>query len=83
VEYLNLKAYITQRLWEMLQHASPEVQAVYRQAATLGHRQELGDLVATLLEKYQLTLRHARVLCHDTDRAPPEQWSTGRQPGKG
>ena len=54
-----------------------------REATTLGHRRELDALVATLMEKYQLTLRHAKILSHDTDQAPPEQWTTGRQPGKG
>jgi DNA repair photolyase len=82
VEHLNLKAYITQRLWKTLQHAPPEVQVVYREATTPGPRRELEDLVATLIEKYQLTLRHAKVLSHDTEQAPPEQWTTGRQPGK-
>jgi DNA repair photolyase len=67
VEHLNLKAYIKQRLWEMLQHAPPEVQAVYHEAATPGHRRELDELVATLMEKCQLRFRHAKVLSHDTD----------------
>jgi hypothetical protein len=48
-----------------------------------GHRRELDDLVTTLMEKYQLTLRHARVLCHDTDQTSSEKWTTGRQQGKG
>jgi hypothetical protein len=69
VEHLNLKAYIKQRLWDTLQHAPPEVQAVYREAATTGHRRALDDLVATLLAKYKLTLRHAKVLSHDTKQA--------------
>jgi len=72
VEHLNLKPYIKKRLWETLQHAPAEVQAVYSAATTTAHRMVLDDLVATLMEKYTLTLRRTEVLYHNKDQASRE-----------
>jgi hypothetical protein len=44
--------------------ASPEVQAVYRDARTDEHRRALDAIVAELLAKHGLTLRLSRVLYH-------------------
>jgi DNA repair photolyase len=70
VEHLNLKPYIKKRLWETLQHAPSEVQAVYSGASTAVHRQALHDMVMELIEKYKLRLNLAEVLYH-----PQEQGS--------
>src|SRR5262249_46693996 len=70
VEHLNLKPYIKKRLWETVQHASSEVQAVYSGASTAVHRQALHDMVMELVEKYRLSLNLAEVLYH-----PQEQGS--------
>ncbi len=55
VEHLNLKPYMKKRLWETLQYASAEVQAVYSSASTTVHRQALHDMVMELIGKYKLT----------------------------
>jgi hypothetical protein len=47
-----------------LRLASPEVQAVYRDARTDEHRRVLGAMVAELLTKHGLTLRLSRVIYH-------------------
>jgi len=62
VEPLHLKPYIKKRLWETLQHARSEVQAVYSGASTAVHRQALHDMVMELIGKYKLNL--AEVLYH-------------------
>jgi DNA repair photolyase len=67
VEHLNLKPYIKKRLWETLQHASTEVQAVYSSASTAVHRQALHDMVMELVGKYKLTLNLAEVLYHNQE----------------
>lgn len=67
VEHINLKPYIKTRLLERLQHASAEVQAVYREASSAVHRQALDTLVLKLLEKYQLKLRLNQVIYHNQD----------------
>lgn len=67
VEHLNLKPYSKQRLWQTLQHASAEVQAVYSDASTTVHRQALHDMVVELLGKYKLRLILAEVLYHNQE----------------
>ena len=59
-----------------LRLASPEVQAVYRDAGTDEHRRALDAIVAELLTKYGLTLRLSRVLYHQEleARAPHSNW---------
>ena len=64
VEHINLSPYIRQRLWRVMRTESPEVQNVYRAAATTEHRQALDALVAELLSKHGLALRLSRVLYH-------------------
>jgi DNA repair photolyase len=64
VEHINLRPYIQQRMLRALRLASPEVQAVYRDARTDEHRRALDAIVAELLTKHGLTLRLSRVLYH-------------------
>jgi DNA repair photolyase len=65
VEHINLRPYIQQRMQRALRSAPPEVQAVYRDAGTDGHRRALDAIVADLLAKHGLTLRLSRVIYHD------------------
>ncbi|QBD83793.1 radical SAM protein [Ktedonosporobacter rubrisoli] len=65
IEHINLKPYIRERLLQRMQHESPEIQDVYRQASSLKHREILDRLVTNLVEKYQLRLRLNRVLYHN------------------
>jgi DNA repair photolyase len=64
VEHINLRPYIQQRMQRALRSATPEVQAVYRDARSDEHRQALDMIVSDLLAKHGLTLRLSRVLYH-------------------
>lgn len=64
VEHINLRPYIRQRMQRALRSASPEVQAVYRDAQSDEHRQALDTIVSDLLAKHGLHLRLSRVLYH-------------------
>ncbi len=64
VEHISLRPYIQQRMQRALRSASPEVQAVYRDARTDEHRRALDAILAELLTKHGLTLRLSRVLYH-------------------
>ncbi len=65
VEHMNLKPYIRERLCRHLQDEPQEVRSIYAAAATKSHRQELDRMIASLLNRYGLTLRLGRVLEHD------------------
>ena len=67
VEHINLSPYIRQRLWRVMRTEPPDVQRVYREAATTDHRQALDALVAELLDKHGLALRLSRVLYHPSE----------------
>lgn len=65
VEHMNLRQYIRERLWTLLETQPPEVQEVYRGAVTREHRRALDEIVAQLLKKHGLTLRLSEVLYHN------------------
>ncbi|MDQ4075002.1 MAG: radical SAM protein [Chloroflexota bacterium] len=65
VEHINLKPYIKNRLWQTLAYEPETFQAVYRGAETAVHRKILDEIVAELVEKYQLTLRTGEVIYHN------------------
>lgn len=67
VEHMNLRPYIKQRLWPVLNSEPLDIQQVYRDASTAEHRQALDAMIAELLQKHGLTLRLNRVLYHDQD----------------
>jgi len=69
VEHINLRAYIRNRLWDILEHEPPEVQAVYREASTNEHRAILDGIVAGLMKKYGLELRLGATIYHNADKA--------------
>jgi len=70
VEHINLKQYIRERLWEILDGQPANVQEVYRGAATREHRAALDEIVAALLKKHGLSLRLNEVLYHDKKGIP-------------
>jgi len=65
VEHINLRPYIKQRLWQILNSEPPAIQEVYRDASTAEHRHALDAMIAELLEKHGLKLRLNRVLYHN------------------
>jgi DNA repair photolyase len=67
VEHINLKPYIRQRLWNVLDGESEEVRAVYSDAVSPQHRQVLEEMVLDLLGKYSLRMRLNQVLLHESD----------------
>lgn len=64
IEHMNLRPYIKERLWPMLDDQPQAVQDVYRGATTNEHRAALNEIVEKLLTKYGLTLRLNEVLYH-------------------
>jgi len=65
VEHINLKPYIRERLFPIVDQASPEVQEIYRGASKEGHREALDMIIADLLKKHGLKLRLGKVLYHN------------------
>ena len=65
VEHINLRPYIKQRLWQILNSEPPAIQEVYRGASTAEHRHALDAMIAALLEKHGLKLRLNKVLYHN------------------
>ena len=61
VEHINLRPYIKQRLWQILNSEPPAIQEVYRDASTAA----LDAMIAELLEKHGLKLRLNKVLYHN------------------
>lgn len=71
VEHMNMRQYIRERLWKLLDEQPQAVQDVYRGAAGEGHRKALDEIVAGLLQKYGLTLRLNEVLYHNQRKSQP------------
>lgn len=69
VEHMNLRQYIRERLWAILDDQPDDVQQVYRGAATNEHRAALDEIVTGLLKKHELKLRLNEVLYHNRDKA--------------
>ncbi len=65
VEHINLRPYIEQRLWQILNSEPPATQEVYRDASTAEHRHALDAMIAELLEKHGLKLRLNKILYHN------------------
>jgi DNA repair photolyase len=65
VEHINLRPYIKQRLWQVLNSLPSDIQEVYRGASTEEHRHALDAMLAELLEKHGLKLRLNQVLYHN------------------
>jgi DNA repair photolyase len=63
VEHMNLKPYIRQRLITMLGRYMPEAVALYTTDIASG-REEMKEMVSSLLAKYSLRLRLGTVLQH-------------------
>lgn len=71
VEHMNLRQYIRERLWKILDDQPVEVQEVYRGAGSKAHREVLDDIVAELLAKHGLALRLSEVLYHNQRKNTP------------
>jgi len=65
LEHINLRPYIKQRLWQILNSEPSAVQEVYHDASTAEHRHALDAMIAELLEKHGLKLRLSEVLDHN------------------
>src|SRR2546425_5166871 len=65
VEHINLRPYIKQRLWKILNAEPAAIQEVYRDASTVEHRHALDAMISGLLEKHGLKLRLNQVLYHN------------------
>src|SRR5438128_12340357 len=65
VEHINLRPYIKQRLWKILNSLPSDIQEVYRGASTEEHRHALDAMLAELLEQHGLKLRLNQVLYHN------------------
>src|SRR3989449_3248241 len=65
VEHINLRPYIKQRLWQILNSEPLAIQEVYRGASTAEHRHALDAMIAALLEKHGLKLRLNKVFYHN------------------
>ena len=64
VEHINLKPYIKERLWKVLENAPENIRKVYESADTEPHRQALDRIVYKLLEKHGLRIRLNGVIYH-------------------
>jgi len=65
VEHINLRPYINQRLWQILDSEPLAIQEVYRSATTAEHRHALDTMIDELTEKHGLKLRLNKVLYHN------------------
>lgn len=65
VEHINLRPYIRERLFPIIDQESAEVQAIYRGADKEDHRKALDTVIEGLLKKYGLKLRLGKVLYHN------------------
>ncbi|MBI4042531.1 MAG: radical SAM protein [Deltaproteobacteria bacterium] len=65
VEHMNLKPYIRERLFPIVEQEPANVQAEYRGAARAEHRDALNQMVVSLLARYDLKLRFNKVLYHN------------------
>jgi DNA repair photolyase len=65
VEHMNLKPYIKERLWRIVEKEPAEVREAYKEAESEGYRKELEQIVKELLDKYSLKLRLGEVLYHE------------------
>ncbi|MFO1078012.1 MAG: radical SAM protein [Planctomycetota bacterium] len=65
VEHMNLRQYIRQRLQTILDDQTPEIQALYKEAASKEHRKALDEIVGQLLKKHGLSLCLDEVLYHN------------------
>lgn len=65
VEHINLKSYIKERLWKIVEKEPEEVRAAYRDAERPNYRKELDVMVKKLMEEHGLKLRLDEVLYHE------------------
>jgi len=65
VEHINLRPYIRERLFPIIDKEPAAVQSVYQGAGKSDHRKALDGVIAELLKKYGLALRLDQVLYHD------------------
>ena len=65
VEHINLKPYIKERIWKILEKEPEDVKAAYRDAERADYRKELDVIVKGLMEEHGLRLRLGEVLYHE------------------
>ncbi len=65
VEHINLKPYIKERLWKIVEKEPEEIRAAYRDAERADYRKELDAIVKGLMERHGLRLRLGVVLYHE------------------
>jgi DNA repair photolyase len=65
VEHMNLKPYIKERLWKIVEKEPAEVREAYKEAESEEYRRELEQIVKEFLNKYNLRLRLGEVLYHE------------------
>src|SRR5208283_2638083 len=62
VEHINLKPYIKERLWKIVEKEPEEVREAYRNAERSDYRKELDIMVKGLMAEHGLKLRLNEVL---------------------
>ncbi len=65
VEHINLKPYIKERLWRIVEKEPEGIRATYKDAEGADYRKELDAIVKVLIEKHGLRLRLDEVLYHE------------------
>jgi DNA repair photolyase len=65
VEHINLKPYIKERLWKIVEHEPESIRNSYKEAESEAYRKDLDKIVKSLMDKYGLKLRLGEVLYHE------------------
>jgi DNA repair photolyase len=64
VEHINLKPYIKERLWKVIENEPEDIRSIYKGAELDEHRNALDSIVADLIKKYNFRLMLGEVLYH-------------------